>query len=312
MGHDLAVRRDRHRLGERALRAGARSSGAGVVLQMQDLAVLPMPYLVLQDLSYDMLLERFGPGGALHFPGLGADRLRRLRDRQREVYAQATRVLPMSRWMADSLVRHGVPDSRIAVVPPGASALPAAGSPPPDRTARPRRRLLFVGRDFRTKAGDQVVAALAVLRRDLDPDITLTVVGPTTWPGHGPVPEGVRFLGPQPRDVVARLYDEHDLFVLPSRFEGFGISFVEALSRGLPCVGRDDCAMPEIIDDGVTGALVRSDSAEDLASLVASVLVDDVIYRTCRDRAEGIESYYSWDRAAGDIVAVVDAVHETM
>ena len=119
----------------------------------------------------------------------------------------------------------------------------------------PRRRLLFVGwgtdvSDFYRKGGDLVVAALALLRRDHDPRITLTVVGPETWPLPGSPPDGVRFLGSLPAHEVAPLYDSHDLFVMPSRMEAFGIVFTEAVARGLPCVARDAYAMPEIVTPG--------------------------------------------------------------
>ena len=66
------------------------------------------------------------------------------------------------------------------------------------------------------------------------------------WPLPGPVPDGVNLLGALSPGQVARLYDEHDLFVMPPRQESFGVVFTEALSRGLPCVARNAYAMPEI------------------------------------------------------------------
>jgi glycosyltransferase involved in cell wall biosynthesis len=199
----------------------------------------------------------------------------------------------------------GLPASRVHVVNPGISAVSSAV--PGEVFARrleSRRRLLMVGKDFHTKGGDQVVRALAVLRREVDPGITLTVVGPAEWPLAGPVPDGVAFLGRLPVSELAALYDSHDLFVLPSRFEGFGIAFAEALSRGLPCVGRDAFAMPEIISVGRTGDLVRSEDPEELAKVVASVLRDDSIYRTTWETREDAARHYSWERAAADVVRI--------
>jgi glycosyltransferase involved in cell wall biosynthesis len=297
---------------ETTVRRTAAAAGVDAVLEIQDLARLDaVPYLLYQDLSYDVLLERAGrPGGLTHFPSLGIDAVRRLRDRQRSVYAGAAGVLAMSHWFADHLVAiSGVPAEKVHVVHPGASALelpdPArAAAVHERRMAGPRRKLLFVGKDFTTKAGEVVVAAVAALRREVDPAITLTVVGPATWPLAGPVPEGVDFRGRLPVAELSRVYDEHDLFVLPSRFEGFGIVFVEALAHGLPAVGRRAFAMPEIVTPGVNGDLVEEDSSDpaDLAGRIAALLSDDAVYERTHASVGDVVAHYSWGRAAGDVL----------
>src|SRR5262249_30189698 len=159
-------------------------------------------------------------------------------------YAKAAGMLTMSEWLAEHLVRvTGVPADRVHVVPPAANGLPehAVVAPHP----APRRRLLFVGKDFATKAGDVVVAAVELLRRDHDPKIELNVIGPKQWPMPGEIPDGVRFLGRLPLEETRREFGRHDLFIMPSRFEGYGIALVEALAHGIPCIARAACAMPE-------------------------------------------------------------------
>jgi glycosyltransferase involved in cell wall biosynthesis len=301
--------------GERVLTRAAAHRPVDAVLQIQDLARLDgVPYLTYQDLSYDILLEKArAAGGLTHFPTLSTDAVLRLRDRQRDIYADAAGVLAMSRWFADHLIDvSGVPASRVHVVHPGASAVDSSVRPDDAAVLRrrtgPRRRLLFVGRDFHTKAGALVVAALAELRRSHDPDLTLTVVGPSTWPLPGDVPDGVDFRGLLPVAEVAALYDSHDLFVLPSRFEGFGIAFVEALAHGLPCIGRRAFAMPEIITPGVNGDLVLGDDPADLADRIVKLLADDALYDRVAADAAGVVEHYSWGRAADDVLTVARVV----
>lgn len=294
----------------RTLRGAERATPCDVVLEIQDLATLRTPYLVYQDLSYDVLLEELDTHGRLvHFPSLTRSDAQRLRDRQHRIYADAAGVLAMSTWFAEHLVRvSGVPADRVHVVHPGASASATSDSDHATPSRDRRQRLLLVGKDFHTKAGEQVVAALALLRADVDPDMTLTVVGPATWPMPGEPPAGVRFLGRLPIERVRELYASHDLFVMPSRFEGFGIALVEALSHGLPAIGRQAFAMPEIVRPGDNGDLVRGDDPAELATIIARLLTDDALYARVAAQAADVRAYYTWGRAADDVIAVAGKI----
>jgi glycosyltransferase involved in cell wall biosynthesis len=287
----------------RAIAAGVARTGADVVLEIQDLAALDAPYFILQDMSFDALLQLRAAGAPLFRP-LPLETLQRRRDRQAKVYERAAGLLAMSQWLARSLIEvSGVPADKVHVVHGGISAR-YSGELPRMRQ-RPRHRLLFVGRDFIRKGGDLVVDAVRTLRRDVDPNITLTVAGPPVWPLAGEVPDGVDFLGPRPLAEVGHLLDTHDLFVMPSRLEPFGIVFAEAISRGLPCVGRDAFAMPEIISPGRTGALVSTEDRDELVDVVAKALSDDELYAACHAEAGRAAELFSWDRAARQAIAAI-------
>ena len=64
-------------------------------------------------------------------------------------------------------------------------------------------------------------------------------------------------------------YRRATAFVMPSRYEPFGIVFLEAMAYWLPCVGSRTCAMPEIIDEGVTGLLAEPDDVDSLADCLS-------------------------------------------
>jgi glycosyltransferase involved in cell wall biosynthesis len=282
------------------------------VLTIHDLAALPVPFFVYTDISWDGLAAMIGTDGSAELLSMTPSSVARRRDRQLAIYQRATGIITMSRWLARNLVEQtGIPPGKIYVVPPGLSSgwQPNGRSghrPALPQRAAPRRRLLFIGRrDFYRKGGDLVLAALAVLRREHDPRITLTVVGPQTWPLPGTPPDGVRFLGSLPPRELAALYDRHDLFVMPSRMEGFGIVLVEALARGLPCVARDAFAMPEIVTPGVSGALVSGDDEHELAATIAAALADDALYDRCHERAPDIAGYFSWERTALQVCDVI-------
>jgi len=84
----------------------------------------------------------------------------------------------------------------------------------------------------------------------------------------------VQLLG-QIADITSE-YEEADLFVLSSRFEGFGLVILEALSSGVPVVSFDCPAGPsEIIENEVDGVLVPPEDIEGLADAIGSIINDE-------------------------------------
>lgn len=85
------------------------------------------------------------------------------------------------------------------------------------------------------------------------------------------------FLAGQCNDI-AQEYMKADIFVLPSRFEGFGLVLVEALSFGLPVISFDCPAGPaEILHDGVNGLLVPPSNIDELANALTKFMNDDSV-----------------------------------
>ena len=299
----------------RELRRAAQLRSPDVALQVQDLAVFDMPSFLYQDLSYGLLLSMLDAGSdVVELPPLSRSALERRHERQQEIYEQATGILAMSRWFADLLLDAGIPAAKVHVVHPGAN-VPTDTTEARDAPRGPNRPpgdppvLLFVGYNFHRKGGPAVIRALERLRRDHDPQTQLVVAGPTSWPLEGEPPEGVSFLGRQQPGQVAALMRTCDVLVLPSRFEAFGIVFAEALAHGMPCVAHRAYAMPEIIEDGVTGALVRDpDDSEELASAVVRVLTDADLYERVWAQREASAAYWSWERAAREVVAAVSTL----
>lgn len=120
----------------------------------------------------------------------------------------------------------------------------------------------------------------AVARTDPRHDLHLVVAGSTANAAHVTVvrteaarrgiAERVHLVGPR-RDVPT-LLEAADVFVLSSRYEGFGIALAEAMAAGRPCVVSDIPAFEELVDDGRTGLLAGS--AETMAAGIERVLDD--------------------------------------
>jgi glycosyltransferase involved in cell wall biosynthesis len=105
----------------------------------------------------------------------------------------------------------------------------------------------------------------------------LTLV--TDWPlDAGSLPGGVRVMGgvpPYSREWQA-MWRDADLFVMPSRHEAFGIVYEEAAAAGLPAIGSAINAVPEIIEEGTTGMLVRSGDVRALTDALRALVSSPV------------------------------------
>lgn len=276
------------------------------VIEIADLVVPTCaPTYSYQDSCFAVALEHYETFGREMVSTVPTTReqLRRLADDQHQRLSRLEGVLAMGQWFRDYLVNRGIlPAERIHAV--GAGISPQFRSHPPrvPRSREQRLRLLFVGGEFRRKGGDWVLEAVARLNQQGDRRLTLTIVGPAEWPMKKPPPDWVDFRGALPRDQVRELFQEHDLFVMPSRFEAYGIAFREARAAGLPCVGRDAFAMPELIEPGVGGAVWRTNDVNDLAGLILACLDDDSLHERCARAMSSIADEASWTRVAENIL----------
>jgi phosphatidylinositol alpha-1,6-mannosyltransferase len=132
----------------------------------------------------------------------------------------------------------------------------------------------------RYKGHDQLIEALPDLLRDV-PDARLVFVGTgddverlrgkAQAAGVG---ERVTFPGFLSDTALRQAYAEAAVFAMPSRGEGFGLTYLEAMSTGLPCIGSVHDAAPEIIEDGVTGFLVDQQNKAQLVDRLRLLLTD--------------------------------------
>jgi glycosyltransferase involved in cell wall biosynthesis len=114
------------------------------------------------------------------------------------------------------------------------------------------------------------------------------------------VAHAVRFAGYQ-EDVVSA-YAAMDVFVLPSRDEGFGLVFLEAMAIGVPVVGTRVIGSEDAVDDGVTGLLVPYADPSALTGAVRGILESPDLARRLRDTAsERVRRVYSREQCAARV-----------
>ncbi len=231
----------------------------------------------------------------------------------------ASRILANSDFTAD-LVRRIAPEvsERLRVTPLCID---------PERVTRweatgngdaPKREpaALVVGRmvaEERGKGHDELIAAWTRVR-ERSPEARLWIVGGgddrarlEAAAHDAGLGDGVRFFGRVDDDELRRLYRSAAVFAMPSRQEGFGLVYAEALWHGLPCIASRDDAARGIVREGETGWLVPYGDVDALVGALCEALEDPA--RTERMGEAGRQdarSRFGYPRFRRDLLAALD------
>jgi glycosyltransferase involved in cell wall biosynthesis len=226
--------------------------------------------------------------------------------REAAVYRGATAIFPLSERLRRSFVDDfGIAAERVRAIYAGPNFSPGQVAAVPRGAGDRPPTVLFVGLQFHRKGGDVLVESFRRVRTVL-PDAELLLAGVPPGLAAGP---GIRCLGeldknrPEGAAALAAAYASADVFALPTRFEPFGIAFVEAMHFGLPCVGPRAWAVPEIIADGETGFTVPVDDAGALTDRLLRLLGNRPLARSMgaagRARAERL---FTWPTVVSRMV----------
>jgi phosphatidylinositol alpha-1,6-mannosyltransferase len=248
------------------------------------------------------------------------------RSRVRSIIAGADSIVVNSRFTA-ALVNRLLPATarRVVILPMGVDP-----APPVDGTLVHTLReryglrggpvLLSVSRLVPMKGHDVVIESLPALAAAF-PGLVYLIVGQGP---HRPALEQlahdrgvaarVVFAGPVPGDELSAHYALATLFIQLSRvtgeydgLEGFGLSFLEAASHGLPSVAGRSGGVPEAIAEGVSGVLIPPEDSAAFVAVAKRLLSDPDGLRRLSDGARRWAGSHPWDAAALCLRSLPDA-----
>lgn len=109
----------------------------------------------------------------------------------------------------------------------------------------------------------------------------------------------ITFFGEVPHERVSKYYTGAYIFVRPSRSEGLGIAFLEAMAAGLPIIGTPVGGIVDFLKDGETGLFSNVDDPHDLASKIELLLSNPELYKKLQDNGcRLVKESYDWNTIA--------------
>ncbi len=256
-----------------------------------------------------LLLRILRPGMRYWVATYGVDVWEPLAPMRRIALRSAHAITTISQYTGEKLVAvQKLNRKRVDVIPPALD--PGFGKMngvvPHPRPPLPTGKLLLtvarLASSERGKGIDGVIRALPIVHKVV-PDTHYVIVGDgddrlrlERLARDVGVSDHVFFPGMKMGDEFASFYDACDVFVMPSRKEGFGIVFLEAMAYGKPVIGGNHGGTPEVVIDGTTGFLLEFGDVNALADCLIRLLQDEAL---CRRMGEAgrhrLEQHYTFE-----------------
>ena len=220
-------------------------------------------------------------------------------ERKDEELRAADHVIVASRFTRETLRLAGRINGRIDVIPYGA--------PEPDaqftRRCNRRLRVMFAGSLSQRKGISYFFKALEPFGHHVD----TTVVGRAPAMCR-PLEQALHRATWHPSLPQPQLWEQmrqHDVLILPSLFEGFGLVLLEAMARGMIVITTPNTAGPEIIEHGVNGYIVPIRSPHAITAVLDDLLRDRRRLQMVGEAALKRARHFSWERYQAQLVAAV-------
>lgn len=120
------------------------------------------------------------------------------------------------------------------------------------------------------------------------------------------IEEYVHWIGYVDEEDKPVLYRNAETFVMPSKYEGFGLGVVEAMASGTPVVTTNRTSLPEVIGDA--GFTVDADDARQMAgAIISTIIQDNLRAEMCQDGLNQAKNF-SWEKTATETLLVYDKI----
>lgn len=236
------------------------------------------------------------------------------------VLRSASRVVALTRAEAEQYKAMGVPEEKIAVIPNGVDLSEYSDLPPRGNFRRKfgipeeKKIIMYLGRIDRVKGLDILVNAYAYIVNKLKVNNILLVIAGMDFGYLSELKQllnklainsNILLTGPLYGKDKLAAYVDADVFILPSRYEAFGMVILEACACSKPVIASNHKTFSEIIINGETGLLFQTGNVQELVKAIMYVLTHPREAENMGRRARKlIEQKFSLDKVAGSLEAL--------
>ena len=222
---------------------------------------------------------------------------------------RANRIITVSKFSKDDIVEFfqlNGPAKKVRVVHNGVSPIYRTGT----KVSREEKIILYVGRMDPYKNVVSIIDAFSQVLEAKRFPVRLKIIGAldprypeaTKRAGVLHLSQHIDWLKYVDQEALVNAYQQADVFVMPSKYEGFGLPVLEAMACGTPVVCSDRASLPEVA--GEAALYCNPDDPSSIANKILSVFDDGVLYEKLR--IAGIEQAkeFTWAKTAKETLEV--------
>lgn len=249
---------------------------------------------------YDLAFE--------HFPRFYPDSVFKLRRQTRSAAQKANLIMTISTASKNDLIRlYQIPAAKIKIAYPGYDSIIFKPARLPKKPY-----FLFVGALKRIKNIPGLLEGFKYFLDRSPRQFKLVLAGGDLWldPEIQPTIERLRLsdrveiLGHVPTKKLVRLYQQATAFVSPSFYEGFGLTFLEAMACGCPVIGAHAGSVPEVV--GRAGLLVDPNDHVELGKTMLKIAINAALRGRLSHTGLTRARHFSWPRFAKRALEVIN------
>ena len=224
-----------------------------------------VPLFITTDATFPLLNEVYQSHSNLHRKSI-----KEAMELEKMAFEKAAKLILPLKWLADSAIKdYGISPSKIEVIPYGSNLGYSLAPEEVEDVIQSRLNsdtinILFVGVRWEEKGGPFSVEILKkLLEQGVKAELWIAGCIPDI-PGKPAEVNVVGFLDksiPEQSDLLISLYKKAGFFLMPTKAECVGMSFIEAASMGLPAIGSEVGGVPEAIGHNGSGYLINKRTA---------------------------------------------------
>lgn len=223
-------------------------------------------------------------------------------DRKDEELRLAERIYVASSFTAKTLADYPSKLAPVEVIPYGFPPVVESRSYPPLQNRA--LKLLFVGGLSQRKGIADLFAAV----KNIGNGVELTVVGKkmnVDCPALDKALKEHHYIPTLAHNEILEIMREHDVFVFPSLFEGFGLVITEAMSQGTPVITTDRTAGPDLITHGLDGWIIEAGSTDALQKQIEELLAKPETVAAAGKAAMERAKLRPWEKYGEELTASI-------